>query len=209
MPIRTWQVWNEPDLSKYWGEVDKWPEQYVTLLRASYRAIHGADSGARVVLAGLTNYSWQDLAKVYLAGGGPFFDVVALNAYSVSADNIVRIIRYNRAVMAHHGDARKPIMLSEVGWPAPPLRARPGYCYFCVTTAEQTRRPGQILPRLVRLRRALRLTSAYWQSWTSSYQGTEPFDYSGLSVQRGTRIRPRPLFWAFGKAARRAEGRRP
>ena len=59
------------------------------LLRASRRALRAADPGARKILAGLPNYCWSALRKVYKAGGRGAFDVVALHPYTGRPRNVV------------------------------------------------------------------------------------------------------------------------
>jgi hypothetical protein len=56
VPIRAWQVWNEPDIGRYLEprEGETWARTYVPMLRAANRAIKAADRRAKVVAAGLT-----------------------------------------------------------------------------------------------------------------------------------------------------------
>ena len=64
MPIRRWQVWNEPNLNYFWSS-EPFADTYVVLLRAAHDAIKRADPGAQVVLAGLANDSWNALDSIY------------------------------------------------------------------------------------------------------------------------------------------------
>ncbi len=59
LPIRAWQIWNEPHLPFQWsvGPGVDWAKGYARLLRGASRAIDDADAGAQVVLAGLSNDS--------------------------------------------------------------------------------------------------------------------------------------------------------
>ena len=50
-PIRTWQIWNEPNF-KYFVAAPN-PVDYGKLVKLSYTAIKGLDSGAQLILAGL------------------------------------------------------------------------------------------------------------------------------------------------------------
>src|SRR3954452_3802023 len=70
VPVRHWQIWNEPNIAINFVGVRSWPATYARLLRAAYRAVHGADGGAKVVMAGLANFSWRDLSRDYRAGCG-------------------------------------------------------------------------------------------------------------------------------------------
>ena len=52
LPIRSWQIWNEPNLGPYWcGKANA--KQYVAMLRAVGTAIKQVDRGAHIVTAGL------------------------------------------------------------------------------------------------------------------------------------------------------------
>src|SRR3954447_10487121 len=79
-PVRDWQIWNEPNLTRYWN-VAPWAPPYVTLLKAAHAALKAADPGSRTVLAGLPNESWLALRELYEQGAGGAFDVVALHPY--------------------------------------------------------------------------------------------------------------------------------
>ena len=121
VPVRAYQVWNEPGQPYYWTE-QPFARPYVRLLAAARAAIKAADRGAQVVLAGLNSgygfLSWTDLAKVYAAGGGRLFDQAAQNPFSLRTANVVRSVRLFRDVMARHGDGRKPVLLTELSWPS-------------------------------------------------------------------------------------------
>src|SRR5436305_1135556 len=88
-----------------------------TMARAGAEAVR---HGARVVLAGLNSgfgyLSWTDLGKVYAAGGGRLFDEAAQHPFSFRTANVIRSVRLFRAVMARHGDGRKPLLLTELSW---------------------------------------------------------------------------------------------
>src|SRR3954470_13427388 len=52
MPIRRWQIWNEPNFVVFWKPHPR-PAAYARLLRRSARAIRNADRRAKIVLAGV------------------------------------------------------------------------------------------------------------------------------------------------------------
>ena len=56
LPVRSWQVWNEPNLPVYWPSGPDAAE-YVALLRATGRGIRTVDPGAEIVTAGLPDSS--------------------------------------------------------------------------------------------------------------------------------------------------------
>lgn len=182
-PLRRWQVWNEPDIEKYWSPARSqsgWAKPYVSLLRASSKALHAADPGAQVVAAGLTNRSWVDLGKVYAAGGRRWFDVAAIHPFSRRVANVLKIVELARATMRRAGDARKPLALTEVSWSSGKGRSTFNYGWE-TTEAGQADRVRQILPALARHRASWRLAGVWWYTWLSRAPGSaESFDYSGL-----------------------------
>src|SRR5207244_12149179 len=54
VPVRDWQIWNEPGQPYYRNE-QPFARGYVRLLAAARSAIKAADRGARIVLAGLNS----------------------------------------------------------------------------------------------------------------------------------------------------------
>ena len=66
-PIRSWQVWNEPNLTRYWNRAP-WAPSYVALLKRPHRALKAADPGSTTVMAGLPNESWKAIKALYDAG---------------------------------------------------------------------------------------------------------------------------------------------
>ena len=126
LPLRHWQVWNEPHIDANWYTPDgPWAPRYTRLLKATHRAITAADPGAKVVAAAVADYAWRHLAHVYREGGRRSFDVAAINFFSVRPRNVARAIRVLRRTMRRNRDARKPIWLTEVTWPAAKGRDRP------------------------------------------------------------------------------------
>src|SRR5512133_4163172 len=81
-PVRDWQVWNEPNLAVYWAE-QPFMRGYARLLDAAYSAIKRADPGATVATAGLANFSWRDLERLFAKGGAKLrFDAAAVHPFS-------------------------------------------------------------------------------------------------------------------------------
>lgn len=120
LPIRSWQIWNEPNFLLFWRPRPS-PGGYVRLLRASGRAIHGADRGARIVAAGLAPVEggmlpWVFLKALYsVPGAGRSFDQAAVHPYSATLGGVVYQVREARRVMAEAGDGGKPLLISELG----------------------------------------------------------------------------------------------
>ncbi len=203
-PVRTWQVWNEPDNPYYWPA--PFASSYVKLLQAASQAIRAADPHARVLLASLTNRSWEALEAIYGAGGRGLFDEVALNAFTRDPRDVLRVVDLNRQVMANHGDARLPIALTEVSWPSSAGRLRVPF-FAEVTRIGQAARVRQALPLIARARRSRRLSALYWYTWASSDLGNNyTFRYAGLRRVLRSRTADKPALAAWRTAALRLEG---
>lgn len=133
--ITAYQVWNEPNIYPEWGAGDVSPEGYTDLLCRTYDALKAVDpniiviSGALAPTLELTGRNLNDLIfleRMYAAGAGRCFDVLAAQGYgffSAPTDQRMRPTTitfarhlYLRDAMVAHGDAHKPIWISEAAW---------------------------------------------------------------------------------------------
>ncbi|MFL5894336.1 MAG: glycosyl hydrolase, partial [Thermoleophilaceae bacterium] len=202
-PLRTWQIWNEPQLRYQWASAD-WQTGYGDLLRAAHAALKEADPGCTVVLAGATNFAWDVLESLYDKGAiKGQFDVAALHPYTGSVGRVLKAVNLFKAVLKRHGDAARPVWITELAWPASRGRVKaPAGLGTIVTTAK-----GMAL-RLARAYRLLARTHAvqraYWYTWASGYRKAQGiFDYSGLERYDGSRFVATPALRAFRKVAHR------
>jgi hypothetical protein len=129
-------IWNEPNVTLEWGFRPVDPEAYTELLRIAYLRAKEADPHV-VVLGGAlaptlepegSELALNDLIyleRMYAAGAGQSFDALAAHAYGLSfppdeppAPDAInyRRVELLREVMDAHGDAHKPMMLTESGW---------------------------------------------------------------------------------------------
>jgi hypothetical protein len=204
-PIRAWQIWNEPNITRYWN-VASWAPPYVKLLKAAHAALRHADPGAKTILAGLPNESWVALRRIYDAGGRNAFDVVALHPYTSTPSNVMRLIRYARDEMRRRHDLKKSVWLTELSWPASEGKTT-GPRGFTTTDAGQASRLKRVLALLVRERTKLRLGHVYWYTWLSQEGASaSAFNYSGLRRLRAGRLVDAPALSVYRSAARRLEG---
>jgi hypothetical protein len=218
-PIRQWQVWNEVSASYFWGAPD-YRRSYPEFLKAVYPAIHAADPGAKVVIAGLTSFlqqtgrtstSWADLRAFYRNGVRRYFDVLALHPFSRTLDGVVKTVQFNRRVMRRFNDARKPIWLTELSFPASRGKIpRRKYLGLEVTSEQQRRLLADAYRRFI-VSRPLRVKRAFWYEWASTYNrvlcggGQPSFQFVGL-VKTGCgtfSVKPTPLLAVYARTARR------
>jgi hypothetical protein len=120
-PITVWQIWNEPNLESHWKPQPS-PGEYARLLKRSDEAIRSADREAKVMFAGMPGYSndidsWDFLRRVYRKRGVKrAFDIAALHPYARNVKQMLGEVKRFRKVMRKHGDRRKPLWITEVGW---------------------------------------------------------------------------------------------
>ena len=84
-----YQIWNEPNLAREWGNRPPNPAEYVALLKIGYEAVKAADPDAIVISAGMaptTRHDDQAMPDIYFiqgmyeAGAAPYFDVLGVHA---------------------------------------------------------------------------------------------------------------------------------
>jgi hypothetical protein len=216
-PVVEWQIWNEPNLDFYWnvpiGSPAAWPQGYLRLLKPTTQAIRRGDPNARVVLAGLTNRSWDYLKQLYKLHARPFFDTVGVQTWTSSPRSMLKAFRLVRGLMRRYHDGRKEIWATELGWPAARGRVsqmRPDERSFTTTDGKMAKRLPTIY-RYLAMRRTnplYRVTRVYWYTWASTYQGQDIFSYSGLLRVDPARdlFQARPALRYYRATARRLQG---
>jgi len=161
--ITDWVIWNEPNVRsgrEAPAPGDFWTgslEEYIQLLRAGYEGAHAADPGGNVLNGGLADIFWEDgeldllaaLERLYdpnvdgdaSDGARPFFDTLNIHTYQLGPPDpdwyTTRLEAVSR-VMAHFGDADKPIWITETGYGTV---AAPGEGSRYVDEATQARAP--------------------------------------------------------------------
>src|ERR1700759_3518500 len=103
MPIRSWQIWNEPNLAYYWKQ--PFASSYVSLLKVAHAAVKKADPGAKVGLGAPTNLAWKSLGQVCrIKGAKNLFDGVSVNGFTKIPANVIEFMVFVRHAMSHFGD---------------------------------------------------------------------------------------------------------
>lgn len=119
--VRTWEIWNEPDLSSFWSGSS---EDYYLLLKVANAVIKQIDPTATVLMAGMVAPDLgfftrvvQDAARDRDQTGADSFDGAAWHAYgrvTLLYSNLQRL----RAILAANGFGPVPIWVTEAGFPA-------------------------------------------------------------------------------------------
>jgi hypothetical protein len=179
--IDAYQVWNEPNLSREWGDRPPDPVEYTELLKVCYQAIKEADPSAVVISAGLAPTGtglpqaipdMEFLQGMYDAGAAEYFDVLGLNAPGykappeISPDEgesnpeygggrwfVFRHVEDMREIMVANGDGAKQAAILELGWTTDEVH--PEYAWHAVTEQEQAEY----------LVRAYSYAAEHWRPW--------------------------------------------
>jgi arabinogalactan endo-1,4-beta-galactosidase len=205
VPIRMWQIWNEPNISVFWWK-HPYQRSYVKLLHAAHDAIKHRDPGAKVVLAGLPNFSWIQLGKLYkVRGVSKWFDVAAVHPYTKTPTGVITILQKARQVMDQNGDRNKQIVADEISWPSSRGKTDHNVGFdFATTERGQARKLAKMLPMLGANRKSLNLLGFYYYTWaTVENPNGLAFDYSGLEKYDPTTgvFTAKPALSAFTNAA--------
>jgi endoglycosylceramidase len=177
--IERYEIWNEPNLQRFW-KPDPNPAAYANLLVAASKAVRANDPSATVVFGGLASAefmgtgSWPFLFDALHARAdlGHYFDEMAIHPYTIaqalSPEQPNPVGTYEdmlveaRTVLAQFGLEAKPIVLTEMGWPAcpcPPLEAPP------------------LIPNVTWTQQAEYLVRAYLWSWSQGIHAFLWYDF--------------------------------
>jgi hypothetical protein len=126
-PSIAYEIWNEPNQDDFW-DTESGPDAraYAEMLKASNARIKGAAPDA-IVLGGSVAFNDREyLEQLYAAPGVVgSFDALALHPYTLAyppeqvadqAHSFALAIESASEVMAAHGDADRPIWITELGW---------------------------------------------------------------------------------------------
>jgi hypothetical protein len=123
----------------------------------------------------------------------------------------MRGVRFIRRVMRRYHDLRKPIWLTETGWPAAKGRVptpEPAWQRAWYTTdAKMGARLSELYSLAASQRRRFNLQRVYWYTWSSGYSSGDLFDYMGLIHFDGLGAFERmPALRNYAASARQHEG---
>ncbi len=201
LPIRSYQVWNEPNLPVYWGGLPD-ARAYASMIKRTAGAVRRVQPDARIVSAGLPESSTgipllTYLRRLYAAGAGPSIDTLGVNPYATSVGAITRMLQTVRSCLDALGATRTGLWVTELGW------ATRGKSRFSVGTVRQGELLGSALRTLGRTWRPLRLIGVVYYAWRDMpvWPGVRDFWglHTGLHTIDGT---PKPAVKALERAVK-------
>jgi hypothetical protein len=222
--VKDWQIWNEPAGTYDWVS-RPWPSKYTTLLKAGYKAVHAADHSAKVVTGAVVGLNgknftpWAETRALYQAGAGKYFDVLAVNAFT-GGTTVQDTVKNNneleskvRAVMRAHGQAKKPIWITEVASSSAQGKIpKKDYVGIETTPSGQAARLKAIYLDFA-THRSLGVDRLFWSTWATSYDLKKlndtiaTFAFTGLTRWPGGDVfHSIPLLSDYRGVARKLEG---
>ena len=195
MPIRAWQIWNEPNLKAYWPRGPN-PKQYAQLLKAAAGPIEAADPSAEIVTAGMPESKVgvplkKFIPGLYKAGAKKWFDTLAINPYGHTASRVIKNLAAARRIMRRYHD-KAPIWATEVGWSdaGPPSAEMVG-------PQGQATQVGNLVGAVLRARTRLNLRGVVYFGWRDAQPYSDK-DFWGLHTGLLTLDgQPKPAYYAL------------
>jgi hypothetical protein len=87
--VFAYEIWNEPNITREWGDAPPNPVAYTEMLKVSYQAIKAQDPNAIIITAGMSPTTemseravpdLQFIEQMYAAGAKPYFDMLGVHA---------------------------------------------------------------------------------------------------------------------------------
>ncbi|MBR4170724.1 MAG: cellulase family glycosylhydrolase [Kiritimatiellae bacterium] len=145
--LPVWEVWNEENIASFWKEPNA--NDYTKLLKRTYETIKAVNPNLRVAFGGTAGVPYEFIENVYKAGGKDCFDIMNIHPYSQPnppESSLEQRIEKLRELMAKYGDEKKPIWITELGWPThvPPVPAVHGLATAGLRVANPNRKVWRI-----------------------------------------------------------------
>ncbi|WP_110315007.1 cellulase family glycosylhydrolase [Mycolicibacterium moriokaense] len=126
--VSDWEIWNEPNVPLFFGDVPDRAARYTELLKAAYPAIKASQPNSTVVVAGLSPAWAPDdpptfVNAMYQLGAKGSFDAMAMHPYvypnGLAGDdrNGWSDVERVHQLMVDNGDGGKKIWMTEIGAP--------------------------------------------------------------------------------------------
>lgn len=166
LPLRAWEVWNEPNLSANWGGLPPNATQYYALLSRTSAAVHLVDYAAAVLFGGIAlkdananGHGGVTFIQNVLSqpGAGTSFQALSVHSYPITPADIENHLNIMRSTLNGAGNSAQ-IWLTEFGWPTGGTTG----AHPAVSLATQDAYLADTLTRVENQRAALKLGPVIW-----------------------------------------------
>jgi hypothetical protein len=118
LPVRRWEVWNEPNLPRAFWQSGRDPGLYAHMYLATRTAIKAIDPAAKVIVGGLYSSDIAFTTDMYrlhpeLRGN---VDGLGIHPYAPTVRGVVSAVRGFRAALDAQGQTGVPMEVTELGW---------------------------------------------------------------------------------------------
>lgn len=206
-PIRTWQIWNEPNF--YYFASDPDPDRYARLVEISHRALAAADPGSHLILGGMFSLPGERPPQAYPAYRFlammferhpnliPIVDGVAIHPYTRDFKYLTPILDQIRRALRRAGDPGVGLWITELGWGSQAGQEASQLEKGLGGQARQLRGAFRLLHRD---RKRWRLQQVFWFTVADSEDEAvcNFCDSAGLFTSR---FQPKPSWLAFERLA--------
>jgi polysaccharide biosynthesis protein PslG len=201
VPIRNWQIWNEPSAQPFWKPKPK-VREYAKLVKLSANALRAADPDAYVVLAGLFGTPTVGITQpefirsLYKVNGiERYFDAVAIHPYGPDLDRVKFQVDWALDEIKRAGDRNADLWISEIGWASDRVHNQLGV---------GKKKQAQLLERSFELfrskRKAWNLVAVDWYAW-QDVDGENFCDFCRRSGLVNVEGQPKLAYDAFQEQA--------
>jgi polysaccharide biosynthesis protein PslG len=200
LPIQAYQIWNEPNLKKYFIPYPA-PKEYAQLLQLSSTAIKSVDPKAQIVLGGMPG-NGDVKASVFLDSlykqikvpkVQRYFDAAALHPYSAKLSQVQGQIAQFRQVMKKHHDAATPLWISEIAWGS----ARPDSRGINKGPAGQAKMLKDAYNLMLNHRAAWKIKNIFWYHWRDPKRSRASCTFCSSAALLNFNRTKKPAFTAF------------
>jgi hypothetical protein len=202
-PIRTWQIWNEPNSITWWFPRPR-PSEYALLLERSARAIHAVDPEAQIMTAGIVARPTNRHAirgSRYLTrlfnnrNARAATDLLGFHPFAPAVRGVQNQIESARKILNRAGIGEVPIWVTEVGWGS---RGPEGHALI-KSEKGQVRALEGTFEMALRERERLGIARVLWYHWRDYRDDLCRWCESSGLVNR--KLGKKPLYQAFQRIA--------
>ncbi|WPJ94290.1 hypothetical protein SH580_12675 [Coraliomargarita algicola] len=105
--VRSWEVWNEPNISQFWYPKEPDPTAYAELVRISAKAVRSGHPSARIIGGAMSKLDSHFLEAILQCGIAKHIDAFSFHPYQlVPEDNMLNMHAVIRRLLDKYSDGK-------------------------------------------------------------------------------------------------------